>query len=68
MKIEFRPDFKIHPIFKAAWPKLRELFVGLKFKPENNGRTKRKIISILSAVFLAVILAIVLIKVLSGGK
>jgi hypothetical protein len=68
MKIEFRPEFKALIKLQALWPKLRGLSFAFKFKPESEGDSKRKVVSILSIVILAVVLTIVLIKILSSAR
>jgi hypothetical protein len=64
MKIEFRPIFK--PRFKLSfvWPKLKELFGGSKFAPENYRRMMKKVLLVLSAILLVVVIAIIAAKVL----
>jgi len=57
MKIEFHPDFKIHPLFKAVWPRFKELFQGLRFKPENFKVTKKKFTIVLGVVMLILLVA-----------
>lgn len=64
MKIEFRPEFKFLIKLEALRPKLRGLLRGLKLDPENLKESRRKILAILSALVLAVLAAIVLIKIL----
>jgi hypothetical protein len=68
MKFEFRPEFKFLIKLEALRPKLRGLLLGFKFDPENGGESKRKIISILSVIILAVLIAVALIKVLSAAE
>ena len=59
MKFEFRPDFKDRPRFKAVWPRLREFFKGLGFRPERRGPPARAIIALAFAIaLLAVLLAL----------
>jgi hypothetical protein len=53
----------IHPVFKAIWPKLKEAFMGLKFKPENHRRATRTILAEISAVLLLVLAVFILIRI-----
>jgi hypothetical protein len=64
MKIEFRPDFRIHPVFKAIWPKLKEAFMGLKFRPEIYGVMMRKVFVVLSCALLLILVVLLLLKIL----
>jgi hypothetical protein len=68
MKLEFRPVFKFDFKLEAVWPKFKALFAGFKFELANGGKAKRKIVSILSAIILAILIALVLIKVLSAAE
>jgi hypothetical protein len=64
MKLEFRPDFRISPQLKIIWPKIRELFGGFKFKPENYRQMMKKVLTVLSWVFLLLIVLFIAIWVL----
>jgi hypothetical protein len=64
MKIEFRPDFRIPPVFKAIWPKLREAFKGLRFKRKYYWGMRQRIFYILSILGIVLFLIIVLFKII----
>jgi len=48
MKIEFRPDFRIPPSFKALWPRILGAFEGMRFFPDGYGRMRRMVVLVLS--------------------
>jgi hypothetical protein len=64
MKIEFRPDFRIPPVFKAIWPRLREAFKGLGFKAEGYRGMRKRLLFILSVLGMILLIVIILIKIL----
>jgi hypothetical protein len=51
MKIEFRPDFRID--LKIIWPRLKGAFKGLRFKPEDIGRSSSKAYAVLAWIVIA---------------
>jgi hypothetical protein len=63
VKIEFRPDFRIPPIFKIVWPRLKEAFKGIRFVPERDrhGQMSKMLIIILIA---AVVVLVILLRIL----
>ena len=65
MKIEFRPDFKVRPKLRIAWPRLSELFAVLRFKPEKNPGSRRRALCALAVIL--VLLGLCLL-VLLGTK
>ena len=62
MKIEFHPDFKFHPQFKAIWPKLKDMFGRIKFKPENYRQMMRRVRLVLLGIVLIVVVVAVLAR------
>jgi hypothetical protein len=66
VKIEFHPDFKVRPSFKAMFPMLRELFKRYKFHPENYQRMLRRVSLILSIVAVLIGALLVAVKAMAG--
>ena len=64
MKIEFHPDFKVHPVFKAIWPRLKEMLRGVRFEPENDRNLVKKISLSLGAIVLLAVVVVLAIKLL----
>jgi hypothetical protein len=64
MKIEFHPDFRIPPEFKAIVPRFKEAFRNLKFKPENYRQMMRKMLLILFCACLLILVIVAAMKIL----
>jgi hypothetical protein len=64
MNIDFHPDFRIPPIFKAIIPKLKEMFLRLKFKPENYQKMMKRVLLILVIFAIAILIVIILIRII----
>jgi hypothetical protein len=64
MKIEFRPDFHIRPIFKAIFPKLKELLVVLRQKTGNYPQMTKKMLLVIAIVTILIVVALLSARVL----
>ncbi len=64
MKIEFRPDFKIPPSFKALWPRLLGAFKGMGFFPDGYSQMRRRVLLVLSVVAILILAALLATGVL----